>query len=175
MLEQRAYAVQDVENILGPGRALDNPANVLRLPATFIGACRSFCPLWQVCLDEGRRQGAPSVLGKDVEEAIGALGNSQRACELMAGAVPANDLERDITLTRDRIDWVAKKFLLSDFREAEKLSWTDPWLQALDLEYFQQRKIGDCQQNQNPAMAPLGYPRVTFVDQDILTSANLKK
>src|SRR5438270_3101578 len=46
-----------------------------------------------------------------------------------------NDLERDIALTRDRIDWVAKKFLLSDFREAEKLSWTDPWLQALDLEY----------------------------------------
>ena len=46
-----------------------------------------------------------------------------------------NDLERDVALTRDRVDWVAKKFLLTAFREEEKLSWTDPWLQAIDLEY----------------------------------------
>ena len=46
-----------------------------------------------------------------------------------------NDLERDFTSTRDRVDWAAKKALLTTFREEEKLSWTDPWLQALDLEY----------------------------------------
>ena len=46
-----------------------------------------------------------------------------------------NDLERDPVSTRDRVDWAAKKFLLNAFREEEKLSWTDPWLQALDLEY----------------------------------------
>lgn len=46
-----------------------------------------------------------------------------------------NDLERDVTLASDRVDWVAKKSLLSTFREEEKLSWTDPWLQAIDLEY----------------------------------------
>ncbi|MEY2499343.1 MAG: Pup amidohydrolase [Verrucomicrobiota bacterium] len=46
-----------------------------------------------------------------------------------------NDLERDIALTRDRVDWVAKKFLLGEFRDEEKLSWNDPWLQAIDLEY----------------------------------------
>ena len=46
-----------------------------------------------------------------------------------------NDLERDVVLARDRVDWVAKKFLLNEFREEEKLPWTDPWLQALDLEY----------------------------------------
>src|SRR4051812_15927033 len=40
-----------------------------------------------------------------------------------------NDLERDVSLTRDRIDWVAKKFLLSAMQEEEKLSWSDPWLQ----------------------------------------------
>jgi hypothetical protein len=38
-------------------------------------------------------------------------------------------------LTVDRVDWAAKKALLSSFREEEKLSWTDPWLQAIDLEY----------------------------------------
>ena len=46
-----------------------------------------------------------------------------------------NDLERDVTSTRDRVDWAAKRALLTTFREEEKLSWTDPWLQALDLEY----------------------------------------
>jgi proteasome accessory factor A len=46
-----------------------------------------------------------------------------------------NDLQRDVGLTRDRVDWAAKKFLLSALQEEEKLSWTDPWLQAIDLEY----------------------------------------
>jgi proteasome accessory factor PafA2 len=46
-----------------------------------------------------------------------------------------NDLERDVTATRDRIDWVAKKFLLDALQEEEKLVWSDPWLQSIDLEY----------------------------------------
>jgi len=46
-----------------------------------------------------------------------------------------NDLERDVTLARDRVDWVAKKLLLDAFREEENLSGSDPWLQAIDLEY----------------------------------------
>jgi proteasome accessory factor A len=46
-----------------------------------------------------------------------------------------NDLERDVMLTRNRIDWVGKKFLLNALQEEEKLSWTHPWLQSIDLEY----------------------------------------
>jgi proteasome accessory factor A len=46
-----------------------------------------------------------------------------------------NDLERDVKLARDRVDWVAKKFLLDALQEEEKLSWTNPWLQSVDLEY----------------------------------------
>ena len=46
-----------------------------------------------------------------------------------------NDLQRDVGLTRDRVDWVAKKILLTALQEEEKLAWTDPWLQAIDLEY----------------------------------------
>jgi Pup-ligase protein. len=44
-------------------------------------------------------------------------------------------LERDVASTADRVDWAAKKFLLSSFRDEEKLSWSDPWLQSIDLEY----------------------------------------
>src|ERR1700758_2392764 len=46
-----------------------------------------------------------------------------------------NDLERDVMSTRDRVDWAAKKFLLNALQEEEKLSWSDPWLQSIDLEY----------------------------------------
>jgi proteasome accessory factor A len=46
-----------------------------------------------------------------------------------------NDLERDVMSTRDRVDWAAKKFLLDAMQTEEKLSWSDPWLQSIDLEY----------------------------------------
>ncbi len=46
-----------------------------------------------------------------------------------------NDLQRDVALCRDRVDWVAKKQLLMALQEEEKLAWSDPWLQAIDLEY----------------------------------------
>ncbi len=46
-----------------------------------------------------------------------------------------NDLATDYWLCRDRLDWVAKKFLLTTLQEAEKLAWSDPWLQSIDLEY----------------------------------------
>src|SRR6266404_5889284 len=46
-----------------------------------------------------------------------------------------NDLQRDAMTTRDRVDWTAKKFLLNTLQEEEKLSWGDPWLQSIDLEY----------------------------------------
>lgn len=46
-----------------------------------------------------------------------------------------NDLEKDVTLCRNRVDWVAKKYLLETLRESEGLEWTDPWLQSIDLEY----------------------------------------
>ncbi len=35
----------------------------------------------------------------------------------------------------DRVDWIAKKWLLEQFIEAEGIDWGDPWLESLDLEY----------------------------------------
>jgi proteasome accessory factor A len=45
------------------------------------------------------------------------------------------DLEADPMRCRDRLDWVAKLALVQEFRQAQNLSSTDPWLQSLDLEY----------------------------------------
>ena len=44
-------------------------------------------------------------------------------------------LERDPMSQVDKIDWVAKKWLLQMFIEQEHIGWDDPWLQSLDLEY----------------------------------------
>ncbi len=33
------------------------------------------------------------------------------------------------------VDWITKKWLLEMFMESEKLTWDDPWLHSLDLEY----------------------------------------
>jgi Pup-ligase protein len=33
------------------------------------------------------------------------------------------------------VDWISKKWLLESFMAAENLSWDDPWLRSLDLEY----------------------------------------
>src|SRR5437773_9956322 len=46
-----------------------------------------------------------------------------------------HDLERDVMLCRDLTEWAAKKCLLNELQEEEKLQWSDPWLQAIDLEY----------------------------------------
>ena len=35
----------------------------------------------------------------------------------------------------DRVDWIAKKWLLESVVEVEGLEWNDPWVQSLDLEY----------------------------------------
>jgi hypothetical protein len=96
MLDQRPRSLKEIAAVLGHGNALDVATNVLRLKPNFIGPCRSICPLWQVCLNEVRAQGLPATLGRDVEEAIGAVGSTQRARELLAGAQPANDVERGV-------------------------------------------------------------------------------
>ena len=46
-----------------------------------------------------------------------------------------NRLERDPMSLTDSLDWVAKKWLLETFIDEEGISWDDPWLQSLDLEY----------------------------------------
>ncbi len=51
-----------------------------------------------------------------------------------------DDLERDVWSCRDRLDWVAKWWLLTTFVEAEGVKWDDPWLQSLDLEYHNVRR-----------------------------------
>ncbi len=92
---------------------------------------------WIVELRDGRKISAIDIqrlylaaardhCARDTEDAVWVLLEWERVLD---------DLALDFWLGRDRLDWVAKKFLLNTLQEAVSLAWTDPWLQAIDLEY----------------------------------------
>jgi Pup amidohydrolase len=91
---------------------------------------------WIIELSDGRKISAIDVQRLYLKAAQREHAeNQEHAWLLREWENVLNDLERDVTSTTDRVDWVAKKLMLSSFREEEKLSWGDPWLQAIDLEY----------------------------------------
>ena len=92
---------------------------------------------WIIELKDGRKISAIDVQ-RIYLRAASKLGNGvseEQQWILREWGKVLDDLERDPMATRDRVDWAAKKFLLDALQAEEKLSWTDPWLQSIDLEY----------------------------------------
>src|SRR5437773_7956721 len=91
---------------------------------------------WIIELSDGRKISAIDIQRLYLKAAEGEhKGDSEMGWLLQEWETVLNDLQRDVTSTAYRVDWAAKKFLLSSFREEEKLAWSDPWLQSIDLEY----------------------------------------
>jgi proteasome accessory factor PafA2 len=92
---------------------------------------------WIIELKDGRKISAIDVQRIYLRAAskLDNSANEDRQWILREWENVLNDLERDVMSTRDRIDWAAKKFLLDALQQEEKLSWSDPWLQSIDLEY----------------------------------------
>jgi proteasome accessory factor PafA2 len=92
---------------------------------------------WIIELKDGRKISAIDVQRLFLEAAARLADNSDEDQQwiLHEWENILNDLERDALATHDRVDWAAKKLLLNALQEEEKLSWSDPWLQAIDLEY----------------------------------------
>jgi proteasome accessory factor A len=90
---------------------------------------------WIIELKDGRKISAIDVQRIYLRAAAKIDMDEDRQWVLREWENVLNDLERDAISTRDRVDWAAKKFLLNALQEEEKLSWSDPWLQSIDLEY----------------------------------------
>src|SRR5215469_8437257 len=92
---------------------------------------------WIIELKDGRKISAIDVQRMYLEKALKHCDRTDQesAWLLQEWEGILNDLEVDAMRCVDRIDWVAKKYLLNTFQESEGLSWTDPWLQSIDLEY----------------------------------------
>lgn len=114
-----------------PAVALDHAVACLRRLS------RTLRPPWVVHLADGRRADALELL--DLYR--------QRAHALFAGRDAETDaildlwqrvlqvLATDSTSLVGLIDWVTKHHLLEQFCRAERLDWSDPWLEAQDLEF----------------------------------------
>jgi len=92
---------------------------------------------WTIELSDGRKISAIDVqrLYLRAAQQLDIASEPETAWLLQEWENILNDLQRDVQLTRDRVDWVAKKSLLDALQQEEGLSWSDPWLQSIDLEY----------------------------------------
>ena len=96
MLGQRPRSLAEVRRLLGHNGRLDDPVSVARLPFAFSGSCRSFCAMAPVCQQQARQCGSPSVLGPEVEDLIGPVGDIASALALLDGAPPADDAQAEV-------------------------------------------------------------------------------
>ncbi len=125
-----ALVLDLIEQNKTPTLALANPVEA----AKSISHDQTFS--WLVKLEDGRELSAVDVQRLYLDAATKHCAQDEDTTWLLEEwAQVLNDLASDHSGCRDRIDWVAKKFLLNTFRESEKLDWGDPWLQAIDLEY----------------------------------------
>lgn len=122
-----------IEAGLAPKEAtLKNPIDAIH-QVSFDTGCRT-----PICLENGQTispidhqrlylSAAEKFFGKEDDKEIHWI--------LETWAEVLDDLEKDPLLLRDRLDWVAKLWLMKTFMEAEKCDWDDPTLQGIDLEY----------------------------------------
>lgn len=90
-----------------------------------------------VRLEDGRTMSALDLQRLYYEAAHQRLGSVGDETEwvLREWAQVLHLLDEDRSQLIGRLDWITKLWLLETFAEAEKVSWDDPWLTSLDLEY----------------------------------------
>ena len=125
-----ALALELIEKDHAPRIALADPIAATR------SISRDERRHWALTRADGGKSGALAIQSEWLDAALRHCDRDEDSSWVLAEWQQVlDDLARDYTLTRDRCDWAAKLFLLETFREAEKLDWSHPWLQALDLEY----------------------------------------
>jgi proteasome accessory factor A len=90
-----------------------------------------------VALEDGRTRSALDIQREFHAHAAQVLGGRDAETDwiLENWAFTLDALCTKPELLLGGVDWISKKWLLETFRESEGLSWQDPWLQSLDLEY----------------------------------------
>jgi proteasome accessory factor A len=92
---------------------------------------------WEIRLQEDKPATGLEIqrLYLNVVRQVCDLSSRAKAALVTAWENVLNDLERDIFLCRNRLDWVAKLALVREFQASQNLRDDDPWLRSLDLEY----------------------------------------
>src|SRR4051794_7759823 len=106
-----------IENGQAPALEIAQPVNATK------SISRDQDHAWIIELGDGRKISAidaQRLYLKAADRLHG--GDSEFSWLLREWETVLNNLERDVSAPADRVDWAAKKFLLSSFREEEKLS-----------------------------------------------------
>jgi proteasome accessory factor A len=92
---------------------------------------------WIVELEDGRTIGALDVQWELQRLARRHLGGRDEETDwlLESWSYTLDALPNKPETLLGGVDWISKRWLLEEFIAAENLSWSDPWLQSLDLEY----------------------------------------
>jgi proteasome accessory factor A len=114
-----------------PSLALENPVRAIK------ELSRDPTLRWLVRLKDGRTMSAIDVQRHYLAAAREMLAGSSPDADWTIAEWEAvlDDLERRVTSTADRIDWVAKRQLLEQFMAEESVGWDAPALKSLDLSY----------------------------------------
>ena len=126
-----ALVLQLLEERIDPGIKLRDPVKAIR------DISRDTTYQWEIQREEGRGTTAIEVQREYLELAERYLRGRDEEGDwiLDEWRFVIDGLEAAPMSLRDRIDWVAKKWLLERFMEEEGLDWHDTWIQSLDLEY----------------------------------------
>lgn len=92
---------------------------------------------WIVRLENGKTIGALDIQWQFYELAQTHLGGASEETDwlLESWSFTLEALGSKPEALIGGVDWISKKWLLETFMESEGLTWDDPWLQSLDLEY----------------------------------------
>src|ERR1700759_531216 len=92
---------------------------------------------WLVEMDDGTRQDALDIQYQFLEYAHHHLAGQDEETDwiLDSWSFTLDAIRSKPELLIGGVDWISKRWLLTAFMEEEGLSWQDPWLQSLDLEY----------------------------------------
>jgi len=92
---------------------------------------------WVVEMDDGSTQDALDIQYQFLAHAQRYLSGSDEETDwiLEMWQFTLDALKEKPELLIGGVDWISKKWLLNMFVEDQGLSWQDPWLQSIDLEY----------------------------------------
>lgn len=87
--------LEELEALLPPAGALDDPAILGAVPNHYRSGCREHCALWTHCRSQALATSLPIVLGDQAAERLAAAGSLNRAQDLMngVGLPPRNPAE----------------------------------------------------------------------------------
>ena len=126
-----ALVLQLLEEGIVPDIKLLDPVQAIR------DISRDLTFKWEVQLEDGRYTTAAEIQREylDLAECYLRGQDEEGDWVLDEWRFVINGLIHDPASLVDRVDWVAKKWLLEHFMNEEGLDWHDTWVQSLDLEY----------------------------------------